>query len=89
MHPSHEDQLVRLNKIDGQVKGIKKMIESRRYCVDIVTQIKAVTSALGKVEQEILKTHIQNCLRSAVESKEPDDIKEKIDEIMMLLSKRI
>ena len=89
MHPSHEDQLVRLNKIDGQVKGIKKMIESRRYCVDIVTQIKAVTSALGKVEQEILKTHIQNCLKSAVESKEPDDIKEKIDEIMMLLSKRI
>lgn len=89
MHPSHENQLVRLNKIDGQVKGIKKMIENRRYCVDIVTQIKAVTSALGKVEHEILKTHIQNCLKSAVESKKPDDVREKIDEIMELLSKRI
>ncbi len=89
MHPSHENQLVRLNKIDGQVKGIKKMIENRRYCVDIVTQIKAVTSALVKVEQEILKTHIQNCLKSAVESKKPDDVREKIDEIMELLSKRI
>ena len=88
-HPSHDDQLVRLNKIDGQVKGIKKMIENRRYCVDIMTQIKAVTSALGKVEQEILKTHMQNCLMSAVESKKPDDVREKIEEIMELLSKRI
>lgn len=89
MYPSHDDQLVRLNKIDGQVKGIKKMIENRRYCVDIMTQIKAVTSALGKVEQEILKTHIQSCLKSAVESKKPDDVRDKIEEIMELLSKRI
>ncbi len=89
MYPSHDDQLVRLNKIDGQVKGIKKMIENRRYCVDIMTQIKAVTSALGRVEQEILKTHIQSCLKSAVESKKPDDVREKIEEIMELLSKRI
>jgi DNA-binding FrmR family transcriptional regulator len=89
MHPSHEDQLVRLNKIDGQVKGIKKMIVDRRYCVDIMTQIKAVTSALGKVELEILKTHIQNCLKSAVESRKPDDVREKVEEIMELLSKRI
>jgi|TARA_Y100000310_G_scaffold345438_2_gene465032 DNA-binding FrmR family transcriptional regulator len=89
MHPSHEEQLVRLNKIDGQVKGIKKMIVDRRYCVDIMTQIKAVTSALGRVEQEILKTHIQSCLKSAVSSKEPDDVREKIEEVMELLSKRI
>ncbi|HJN50788.1 MAG: metal-sensitive transcriptional regulator [Pseudomonadales bacterium] len=89
MHPSHDDQLVRLNKIDGQVKGIKKMIEGRRYCVDIMTQIKAVTSALYRVEQEILKTHMRNCLKSAVESKQPDDVSEKIEEIMGLLSKRI
>ena len=89
MHPSHDDQLVRLNKIDGQVKGIKKMIEGRRYCVDIMTQIEAVTSALYRVEQEILKTHMRNCLKSAVESKHPDDVSEKIEEIMGLLSKRI
>ena len=89
MHPQHNNQLPSLNRIEGQVKGIKKMIEDRRYCVDILTQLKAVKAAVHKVEQEVLKTHMQHCLVNAVESKSEIEIHKKIDELMHLLSKRI
>ena len=89
MNPDHQEQLNRLNKIEGQIKGIKKMIENRRYCVDILTQTKAVTAALQKVEQSIMKNHVQHCLRHAVESKNELEIEEKINEIMGLLAKRM
>jgi DNA-binding FrmR family transcriptional regulator len=89
MHPQHNQQLPSLNRIEGQVKGIKKMIEDRRYCVDILTQLKAVKAAVHKVEQEVLKTHMQYCLMNAVESKSEIEIHEKINELMQLLSKRI
>jgi CsoR family transcriptional regulator, copper-sensing transcriptional repressor len=89
MHPDYRDQLPSLNRIEGQIKGIKKMIEDRRYCVDILTQLKAVKAAIHRVEQDVLKTHMHHCLRHAVESKSEQDIKVKIDELMQLLSKRI
>ena len=89
MHPEYNDQLPSLNRIEGQIKGIKKMIENHRYCVDILTQLKAVKAALHKVEQEVLKTHMQHCLMHAVTSENQQDIQEKIDELMQLLSKRI
>ena len=65
------------------------MIENQRYCVDILTQLKAVKAALHKVEQDVLKTHMQHCLINAVASKNEGDIQTKIDELMKLLSKRI
>lgn len=89
MHPNHENQLGRLNRIEGQVKGIKKMITERRYCVDILTQLKAVKSAIHKVEQGILRAHIQGCLKSAVGAGDDGSVQEKIDEVMALLEKRI
>ena len=89
MHPEYDEQLPGLNRIEGQVKGIKRMIENRRYCVDILTQIKAVKAALHKVEQEILKKHMQHCLKNAVAAKDENEIQEKIDELMQLLNKRI
>ena len=89
MHPQHNKQLPSLNRIEGQVKGIKKMVEDRRYCVDILTQLKAVKAAVHKVEQEVLKTHMQHCLMNAVESKSEIEIHAKINELMQLLSKRI
>ena len=54
----HSDNLPKLNRISGQVEGIKKMIEEERYCLDIVYQIKAVRSALKSVEKNILHNHI-------------------------------
>ena len=89
MHPDHSQQIPNLNRIEGQVKGIKKMIENHRYCVDILTQVKAVKAAIHKVEQAILKTHIQGCLKNAVKDNNEVEIQNKIDEIMNLLSKRI
>jgi len=89
MNPEYKDQLPSLNRIEGQVKGIKKMIEDRRYCVDILTQLKAVKAAVHKVEQSVLKSHMQHCLVHAVESNKENDIQKKIDELMQLLSKRI
>jgi DNA-binding FrmR family transcriptional regulator len=89
LHPRHDNQTHSLNRIEGQIKGIKKMIAERRYCVDILTQLKAVKAAIHKVEQEVLKTHMQHCLIKAVESKNEHDINTKIDELMLLLSKRI
>ena len=86
MNPSHEEQVKRLNKIEGQIKGIRKMIEDRRYCVDILTQTKAVTAAIKKVEQQILETHIQHCLKNAITSKKEDEVQEKIQEIMKLIN---
>ena len=89
MHPDHSDKLPRLNRIEGQVKGIKKMIEEKRYCVDILTQLKAVGSALKKVEHNVLKDHVQGCLKSAIKSGNELDIQNKLDEIMGLIDKRI
>ncbi|MBT4288693.1 MAG: metal-sensitive transcriptional regulator [Deltaproteobacteria bacterium] len=89
MHPDHSNKLKRLNRIEGQVKGIKKMIEDRRYCVDILTQLKAVGSALKKVEHNVLKDHVQGCLKSAIQSGNELDIQNKMDEIMGLIDKRI
>ncbi len=89
MHPPHHDQLPGLNRIEGQIRGIKKMIETQRYCVDILTQVKAVKAALHRVEQQVLKTHMQHCLMHAVTSEDQKEIQEKIDELMQLLSKRI
>ncbi len=89
MHPDHSDKLSRLNRIEGQVKGIKKMIEDKRYCVDILTQLKAVGSAIKKVEHVVLKDHIQGCLKTAIKSGNDLDVQNKIDEVMTLIDKRI
>jgi DNA-binding FrmR family transcriptional regulator len=87
MYPNHEEQLLRLNKIEGQLKGIRKMIEDRRYCVDILTQTKAVRSAIKKVELGVLKSHIQHCIKDAVNSDDPIATEEKIQEIVKLFEK--
>lgn len=89
MHATYNSQLPHLNRIEGQVKGIKKMIENRRYCVDILIQLKAVKAALHKVEQEILRTHILSCLKSAVGAGDEDKLQGKLEELMVLLDKRI
>lgn len=89
MNPSHQDQVVRLRKIEGQVKGIEKMVTEKRYCIDILTQIKAVKAALNRVEIGILEGHMQHCLKKAVQSKDKKVIDEKINEVLSLLSHRI
>ena len=84
---NHANQLSRVNKIEGQIKGVKKMIESEKYCVDILTQIKAIRSALKSLELSILKAHLGHCLLSTVNSKNKSEATEMIDEILDLLKK--
>jgi DNA-binding FrmR family transcriptional regulator len=87
VYPSHADQLERLNKIEGQIKGIRRMIEERRYCMDILPQIRAVHGGLRQVELGVLETHVNHCVQEALQSRDAVSIQEKIDEVMKMLSR--
>ncbi len=87
-HPDHRDQLKRLARIEGQVRGIARMIEERRYCMDIATQIKAVKAALDRVEMNVLKKHIAHCVTDAARSQDEAVLDDKIQEIVALLGAR-
>ena len=88
VHPDHEAQLKRLARIEGQVRGIARMIQERRYCVDIAHQIKAIKAALDRVENGVLEKHIAHCVRDAAHSKDPGKLDEKIQEIVGLMGAR-
>lgn len=85
-HPSHTDQMGKLNRASGQIDAVKRMIEDGRYCVDILTQIKAARSALKSIEISILQKHMESCLGDAAH-KDEDAMQEKINEIVTLLKK--
>lgn len=72
----------RLNRIEGQVRGLAKMVEEDRYCIDVVTQIAAVRAALDRVEEEILRDHVAHCVEHAIESGSKADQRRKIAELM-------
>jgi len=84
---THEGQLEFLKKIEGQVRGIQKMIEEKRYCIDIVTQIHSIIGALYRVEEEIFKKHLDGCVISALKGKSETEKQKKIDEIIELISR--
>ena len=64
-HPDYTNELPRLNKISGQINGIKKMIEDRRYCPDIIMQLQAISSACKSVEAILLEKHLESCVLGA------------------------
>ena len=79
---NHTDQLTRMNRIAGQVAGITRMIESERYCLDIVLQLRAVRAALKKVEGNILQRHMQHCVSEALGSS--PEAQKKLEELQKL-----
>jgi CsoR family transcriptional regulator, copper-sensing transcriptional repressor len=83
-HPDHSASKKRLNRIRGQIEAISRMIDERQYCLDIVQQIRAATSALSSLEQEILKGHLQGCVKKAMTAKDPAEIQRRIEEIIKL-----
>lgn len=87
IYPNHEAQLARLAKIEGQLRGVRKMIEERRYCIDIVSQIKAVQAALKQVQMGVLEKHIHHCVKESLESQDPELFEERVTEIVQVLSK--
>lgn len=84
-NPSHQNNLVALKRIEGQVRGVQKMIESRKYCIDILTQIHAIKGALGRVEEKILKKHFQHCVTETVKGSSEKEKQRKLDEILKLI----
>jgi len=77
----------RLGRIEGQVRGLSKMVEEDRYCIDIVTQISAVRAALRRVEEEVLKDHVAHCVQHAIASGDKADQREKIAELMAVIGR--
>ena len=77
----------RLNWIEGQVRGLSKMVEEDRYCIDIVTQISAVRAALRRAEEEILKDHVAHCVEHAIASGNKLDQRNKIAELMEVIGR--
>lgn len=83
--PAHDKQLVALRRIEGQVRGVQSMIEEKRYCIDILTQLSAVSSAIGSVQDTILNKHLDTCVTKAFVGESKAEKKKKIDEIIKLL----
>jgi DNA-binding FrmR family transcriptional regulator len=79
--------LKRLNRIEGQVRGLSRMVENDRYCIDIVTQLSAVRAALRRAEEEILADHVANCVEHAIASGNKAEQRRKITELMDVLSR--
>ena len=84
-HPDHADNLVALRRIEGQVRGVQGMIENRKYCIDILTQIYAIKGALSRVEEKILEKHFRNCVTEAVKGASEKERQQKMDEILKLI----
>ncbi len=83
----HTDVLSYLKKIEGQIRGIQKMVEENRYCIDILTQLHSVVGAIMSVEDKILKRHLENCVVSAFRSKSSKEREAKIEEMLGLIKK--
>lgn len=85
--PAKSARLKRLSRIEGQVRGLARMVEDGRYCIDIVTQIAAVRAALRRVEEDVLRDHISHCVAYAMQSGDAADQQQKIEELMDVLAR--
>ncbi len=81
---SHDATIKRLKRIEGQVRGLSRMIEEDRYCIDVLQQVNAVKAALLKVESELLKAHAANCVEDAIRSGDPELQRRKFNELVVL-----
>ena len=84
VQPDKSALLKRLNRIEGQARGVAKMVEEDRYCVDILTQIAAIQSALDALAMQLLESHTNGCVRSAIKSGDGDAA---VDELMNLVKR--
>jgi DNA-binding FrmR family transcriptional regulator len=82
-----DNTLKRLSRIEGQVRGIRKMIEEERYCIDVLQQVQAIKAALSKVEDAILKDHSSTCVASAIFSGNEQEQRQKFNELVDLIAR--
>lgn len=88
-YPDHTKELHRINRVRGQLEGIQRMIAARRYCPEILTQTRAVVSALKALEIVILEKHFAHCVRVAIRSGNRREANEKLGELLELFQTRI
>lgn len=86
-HKSKDAVLKRLNRVEGQVRGLSRMVEEDRYCIDVITQISAVRAALRRVEEELIQDHVGHCVQHAIESGDKTEQRKKIAELVETLSR--
>jgi DNA-binding FrmR family transcriptional regulator len=79
--------LNRLRRIEGQVRGVTRMVEEDRYCIDVLTQIRAARAALVRVESELLKGHLDHCIEDAIVSGNEAEQRKKASELIELLER--
>ena len=87
---NHDDRpglLNRLNRIEGQVRGVGRMVEEGRYCIDVLTQVRAIRAALGRFESEMLRGHLNHCIEDAITSGDVGEQRRKAAEIIQLLER--
>jgi DNA-binding FrmR family transcriptional regulator len=83
-YPTHQDVLPRLRRIEGQIRGIGRMVQKRRYCIDIIQQLTAVRKALDQVSLKIMSGHINTCVSEAIRRREGEV---KINELMQTINR--
>jgi len=83
-NPNHSSQVPKLNRIEGQLAGIKKMIEDRRYCPDIIQQVRATRKALCSIEAALLECHMKQCVSDSIRNGKVKEREQKLVEIMQL-----
>jgi CsoR family transcriptional regulator, copper-sensing transcriptional repressor len=86
-HAEHTSQLARLRKIEGQVAGLVRMVEEKRYCVDILNQVRAARAALKRVEEGVLREHVEHCLSEALRGRDRVRQKAKVAELVAVLGR--
>ena len=86
-HAKHLEQLSRLRRAGGQLGGVVRMVEEERYCVDILTQLRAVRAALKRVEEQVLREHVEHCVVQAVKRGKRADQQATIDELLDVVSR--
>jgi DNA-binding FrmR family transcriptional regulator len=86
-HNAKSSVLKRLNRIEGQVRGLSRMVEDDRYCIDIVTQISAARAALDRVELELLQAHVAHCVEHAIASGNLAEQSKKVEELVDVLAR--
>lgn len=85
--PAKADAARRLRRIEGQIGGMRRMVEDDRYCVDILTQIDAVRAALHRVAQQVLRDHVAHCVADAFTSGDPEQQREKVEELISAIGR--
>lgn len=79
--------LKRLSRIEGQVRGVSRMVSEDRYCIDVLTQLSAIRAALRRVEDEVLRDHVSHCVEHAIASGDAHEQRQKVAELMEVFAR--